>query len=129
MLNVALTGNIAAGKSTVVDLLRRWGATIIDADELARQAQTPGGEVLAARAPARDARPLERRGGPDDRLTDAGRAQAGPEPLHDRQRPLPENPRAEGAESVRGAAPPGRGGRTRPTGQHAAARRSRIGRQ
>jgi len=48
MLNVALTGNIAAGKSTVVDLLRRWGATIIDADELARQAQTPGGEVLAA---------------------------------------------------------------------------------
>src|SRR2546422_3971498 len=32
MLNVALTGNIAAGKSTVVDLFRRWGATIIDAD-------------------------------------------------------------------------------------------------
>src|SRR2546425_1031701 len=48
MLNVALTGNIAAGKSTVVELLRRWGATIIDADELTRQAQAPGGEVLAA---------------------------------------------------------------------------------
>src|SRR5438552_15075466 len=48
VLNVALTGNIAAGKSTVVDLLRRWGATIIDADELARQAQAPGGAVLAA---------------------------------------------------------------------------------
>src|SRR5256714_9313791 len=48
MLNVALTGNIAAGKSTVVDLFRRWGATIIDADELARQAQAPGGAVLAA---------------------------------------------------------------------------------
>src|SRR6184192_2220336 len=48
VLNVALTGNIAAGKSTVVDLFRRWGATIIDADELARQAQAPGGEVLAA---------------------------------------------------------------------------------
>src|SRR5437016_1049396 len=31
MLNVALTGNIAAGKSTVVDLFRRWGATIFDA--------------------------------------------------------------------------------------------------
>ena len=43
-----MTGNIAAGKSTVVDLFRRWGATIIDADELARQAQAPGGEVLAA---------------------------------------------------------------------------------
>src|SRR5438309_1233009 len=48
MLNVALTGNIAAGKSTVVDLFRRWGATIIDADELAREAQAPGGAVLAA---------------------------------------------------------------------------------
>src|SRR5260370_1240339 len=48
MLSVALTGNIAAGKSTVVDHFRRWGATIIDADALARQAQAPGGEVLAA---------------------------------------------------------------------------------
>jgi len=48
MLNVALTGNIAAGKSSVVELFRRWGATVIDADELARQAQAPGGEVLAA---------------------------------------------------------------------------------
>src|SRR6266700_168133 len=48
MLNVALTGNIAAGKSSVVDLLRRWGATVIDADALAREAQAPGGEVLAA---------------------------------------------------------------------------------
>ncbi len=47
MLNVALTGNIAAGKSTVVDLFRRWGATIIDADDLAREAQAPGGEILA----------------------------------------------------------------------------------
>src|SRR5204863_242156 len=48
VLNVALTGNIAAGKSTVVDLFRRWGATIIDADVLVREAQAPGGEVLAA---------------------------------------------------------------------------------
>jgi len=48
MLNVALTGNIAAGKSTVVDLFRRWGATIIDADSLAREAQAPGSAVLAA---------------------------------------------------------------------------------
>src|SRR5256885_4103338 len=48
MLNVALTGNIAAGKSPVVDWLRRWGATIIDADELAREAETPGTEVLTA---------------------------------------------------------------------------------
>ena len=43
MLNVALTGNIAAGKSTVVELFRGWGATIIDAEAL-----RDGGEVLAA---------------------------------------------------------------------------------
>ena len=48
MLNVALTGNIAAGKSTVVDLFRRWGATIIDADQLVRDAQRPGTEVMQA---------------------------------------------------------------------------------
>ena len=48
VLNVALTGNIAAGKSTVVGYFRRWGATIIDADELAREAEAPGSEVLAA---------------------------------------------------------------------------------
>jgi dephospho-CoA kinase len=48
MLNVALTGNIASGKSTVTELLRRWGATIIDADALVREAQMPGTPVLAA---------------------------------------------------------------------------------
>jgi len=48
MLKIALTGNIAAGKSTVVSFLARWGATIVDADELAREAQAPGTDVLAA---------------------------------------------------------------------------------
>ena len=48
VLNVALTGNIAAGKSTVVDLFHKWGATIIDADALVREAQAPGSAVLAA---------------------------------------------------------------------------------
>ena len=48
MLNVALTGNIAAGKSTVVGFFRRWGATIVDADQLAREAEAPGTDVLAA---------------------------------------------------------------------------------
>ena len=48
MLNVGLTGNIAAGKSTVVDLFRGWGATVIDADQLAREAQAPGTDVLTA---------------------------------------------------------------------------------
>jgi dephospho-CoA kinase len=48
MLTVALTGNIAAGKSTVAELFRSWGATIIDADQLAREAQAPGSPVLGA---------------------------------------------------------------------------------
>jgi dephospho-CoA kinase len=48
MLNVALTGNIASGKSTVSELFRGWGATVIDADALAREAQAPGTPVLAA---------------------------------------------------------------------------------
>jgi dephospho-CoA kinase len=46
MLNVALTGNIAAGKSAVAELFRRWGATVIDADEIVRQVQAPGGPVM-----------------------------------------------------------------------------------
>jgi dephospho-CoA kinase len=48
MLSIALTGNIGAGKSTVTELFRRWGATIIDADELVHQAQAPGQPVLSA---------------------------------------------------------------------------------
>ena len=38
MLLVGLTGNIASGKSTVAQLLSERGATIIDADVLARRA-------------------------------------------------------------------------------------------
>ncbi len=48
MLNVGLTGNIASGKTTVVELFKKWGATVIDADALARDAQAPGSAVLAA---------------------------------------------------------------------------------
>lgn len=48
MLSIGLTGNIAAGKSTVVDLFRRWGAAVIDADELVREAQAPGTPVFDA---------------------------------------------------------------------------------
>ena len=36
MLNVGLTGNIASGKSTVAQLLVSLGASVIDADVLAR---------------------------------------------------------------------------------------------
>jgi dephospho-CoA kinase len=46
MLSVALTGNIGAGKTTVAELFRRWGATIIDADELVREVQRPGQPAL-----------------------------------------------------------------------------------
>jgi len=47
MLSVALTGNIAAGKTTVARLFQAWGATVIDADRLAQEVQAPGGPVLA----------------------------------------------------------------------------------
>jgi dephospho-CoA kinase len=42
MLLVGLTGNIAAGKSTVARRFAEHGATIIDADVLARRAVEPG---------------------------------------------------------------------------------------
>jgi dephospho-CoA kinase len=48
LLNVALTGNVAAGKSTVANLFRRWGAVVIDADQLVREVQSPGHPVLGA---------------------------------------------------------------------------------
>lgn len=48
MLSVALTGNVAAGKSTVLALFARWGAAVIDADALAREAVAPGSPALAA---------------------------------------------------------------------------------
>ena len=46
MLLVGLTGNIAAGKSTVAAMLADRGATVIDADELARKAVEPGSGAL-----------------------------------------------------------------------------------
>ncbi|MBA3892437.1 MAG: dephospho-CoA kinase [Gemmatimonadales bacterium] len=46
MLSVALTGNIAAGKSAVAELFRAWGATVIDADRIVREVQAPGGPVM-----------------------------------------------------------------------------------
>lgn len=45
---VGLTGNVGAGKSTVLALLARWGATVIDSDVLAREAVVPGSPGLAA---------------------------------------------------------------------------------
>ena len=45
---IGLTGNVAAGKSSVLVLLARWGATVIDSDVLAREAVAPGTPGLAA---------------------------------------------------------------------------------
>jgi len=47
MLLVALTGNIASGKSEVSRRLADHGATIIDADVLAREVVEPGTPALA----------------------------------------------------------------------------------
>lgn len=52
MFQVALTGNVAAGKSTVAALLAERGATVIDADALTREVQAPGSPTLAAIAAA-----------------------------------------------------------------------------
>ena len=46
-LLVGLTGGIATGKSTVADTLRRLGAEVIDADQLARDVVAPGEPALA----------------------------------------------------------------------------------
>jgi dephospho-CoA kinase len=43
---VGLTGNIAAGKSTVADLWVARGAALVDADRLARRAVAPGSDGL-----------------------------------------------------------------------------------
>lgn len=48
MLNVALTGNIAAGKSSVARLFEHWGAHLVDADRLVREVQQPGTSVFSA---------------------------------------------------------------------------------
>ncbi|MBL8999090.1 MAG: dephospho-CoA kinase, partial [Gemmatimonadetes bacterium] len=48
MKNIGLTGNIAAGKSTVARLFAEWGATIIDADAIVHELQRPGTPVFRA---------------------------------------------------------------------------------
>lgn len=46
---IGLTGNTGAGKSTVAAaLVQQGGATLLDADAMARQLQQPGSEALAA---------------------------------------------------------------------------------
>ena len=47
VITVGLTGGIGSGKSTVAELLSSYGAVIIDADVLAREAVAPGTPGLA----------------------------------------------------------------------------------
>lgn len=48
MALVALTGGIASGKSTIAAVLASRGAIIVDADQIVRDVQQPGSEVLQA---------------------------------------------------------------------------------
>lgn len=48
MILIGLTGNIASGKSEVARMLADLGATVIDADALAREVVRPGTPALAA---------------------------------------------------------------------------------
>jgi dephospho-CoA kinase len=48
VITVGLTGGIGSGKSTVAELLSSYGAVIIDADVLAREAVQPGTAGLAS---------------------------------------------------------------------------------
>ncbi|MBX6351050.1 MAG: dephospho-CoA kinase [Clostridia bacterium] len=45
---IGLTGGIASGKSTAAEALRRLGAPVVDADELAHRAIAPGGAAYEA---------------------------------------------------------------------------------
>ena len=48
MLRIGLTGGIASGKSTVAELFAARGATVLDADRIAREVVEPGTPGLAA---------------------------------------------------------------------------------
>lgn len=46
-LRLGLTGGIGSGKSTVAQMLQAHGATVIDADAIARACTAPGGAAIA----------------------------------------------------------------------------------
>lgn len=62
VLLIALTGNIASGKSEVARIFSDLGATVIDADELARDVVEPGTPALSAVAARWGDRVLSRDG-------------------------------------------------------------------
>lgn len=46
MNNIAITGGVGSGKSTVTDYLKSKGYTVVDADEMAREMTGPGGKAM-----------------------------------------------------------------------------------
>ncbi|MGH7923713.1 MAG: dephospho-CoA kinase [Candidatus Binatus sp.] len=48
MLTIGLTGGIGSGKSTVAQILREFGAPILDADKVAHTTYAPGGPAYDA---------------------------------------------------------------------------------
>ncbi len=46
MLNIAVTGGIGAGKSTLTDYLQELGYTVIDADKMSREITSAGGKAM-----------------------------------------------------------------------------------
>jgi dephospho-CoA kinase len=85
VLSVALTGNIGAGKTTVAQLFERWGATVIDADQLVREVQSPG-QPAFKRIAERFGQSMIRTDGTFDRAALRARVLSDPEALADLNR-------------------------------------------
>lgn len=77
---IALTGGIAAGKSTVARIFSQLGARLIDADQVAREVVEPGTPALADIAQVFGDEVLQQNGSLD-RKTLAGRVFNDPEQL------------------------------------------------
>jgi len=48
MYTIGLTGGIGSGKSSVAELLRQWGAAVIDTDDISRTLTAVGGVAIVA---------------------------------------------------------------------------------
>ncbi|HEX7387007.1 MAG TPA: dephospho-CoA kinase [Castellaniella sp.] len=48
MLTIGLTGGIGSGKSKVADFLAQWGASIVDADQIAHSLTAVDGEAITS---------------------------------------------------------------------------------
>jgi dephospho-CoA kinase len=64
---IGLTGNIACGKSTVLEMLAERGAAVIDADQVTRELQAPGEPIFNQTVAAFGEQILTAPGGPIDR--------------------------------------------------------------